>query len=73
MTNEGLYDPFDVIALFNTLLGIMNYGKNTAQHEEQESMQSKLDLILAKLNTLEGGTKVGENKNDTHGEGAEKL
>ena len=53
MSSPRGYDPFEVISLFNTLLGVLNYDKNTAQHEEQDKIQGKLDLILEKLETLE--------------------
>ena len=53
MTNPNEYDPFDVIALFNTFLGLLNYNKNTSQHREQDLMQRKLDSILDKLETIE--------------------
>lgn len=55
MINPNEYDPFDVIALFNTFLGLLNYDKNTSQHQEQDQMQRKLDNILDKLETLERG------------------
>lgn len=53
MTGPNEYDPFDVIALFNTFLGLLNYDKNTSQHREQDQMQEKLDNILNKLEILE--------------------
>lgn len=53
MTNPNEYDPFDVIALFNTFLGLLNYDKNTSQHQEQGQMQEKLNSILNKLEILE--------------------
>lgn len=53
MTNPNEYDPFDVMALFNTFLGLLNYDKNTSQHHEQDQMQEKLDNILNKLEILE--------------------
>lgn len=53
MTNPNEYDPFDVIALFNTFLGLLNYDKNTSQHREQDQMQEKLDNVLNKLEILE--------------------
>ncbi len=53
MTGPNEYDPFDVIALFNTFLGLLNYDKNTSQHKEQDQMQEKLDNILNKLEILE--------------------
>lgn len=60
MTSPNEYDPFDVIALFNTVLGLMNYEKNTAQHREQDIINQKLDTILDKLSKLEGGTTIGK-------------
>lgn len=60
MTNPNEYGSFDVIALFNTLLGLMNYEKNTAQHREQDTIIQKLDTILERLDKLEGGTTVGK-------------
>lgn len=60
MTNPNEHDPFDVIVLFNTLLGLMNYDKNTAQHREQDIIIQKLGTILEKLDKLEGGTTVGK-------------
>lgn len=53
MTGPNEYDPFDIIALFNTFLGLLNYDKNTSQHKEQDQMQEKLDNILYKLEILE--------------------
>lgn len=53
MINSNEYGPFDVIALFNTFLGLLNYDKNTSQHQEQDQMQKKLDSILDKLEILE--------------------
>lgn len=55
MSKQEQYDPFDIVALFNTYLGIVNYGKNTAQRKEQEVIKGKLDEILLKLDKL-GGT-----------------
>lgn len=53
MTNLNEYDPFDVIVLFNTFLGLLNYDRNTSQHREQNQMQGKLNNILNKLEILE--------------------
>jgi hypothetical protein len=53
MINNNGYDTFDAIALFNTFLGLLNYDKNSAQHEEQNEMQVKLDAILLKVENLE--------------------
>jgi hypothetical protein len=53
MFNNDGYDTFDAIALFNTFLGLLNYDKNSAQHEEQNEMQVKLDAILLKVENLE--------------------
>lgn len=58
MTTQNGYDPFDAIALFNTILGLINIEKNSAQKREQEVMVQKLDLILEKLEKLEGGNTV---------------
>lgn len=60
MSKQEQYDPFDIVALFNTYLGIVNYEKNTAQRKEQEVIKGKLDEILLKLDKLEGGTIVGK-------------
>ena len=60
MTNPNEYYLFDVIALFNTFLGLMNYEKNTSQHREQDTIIQKLDTILDRLEKLEGGTTVGK-------------
>ena len=51
--NDTGYDPFDSIALFNTILGLINIEKNSAQHMEQEAMQKKLDEILSKVERIE--------------------
>lgn len=51
--NDTGYDPFDSIALFNTILGLINIEKNSAQHIEQEAMQKKLDEILSKVERIE--------------------
>lgn len=60
MSNQEQYDPFDIVALFNTYLGIVNYEKNTAQRKEQEVIKGKLDEILLKLDKL-GGNLNGKN------------
>lgn len=60
MTNPNEYDPFDVVVLFNTLLGLINYDKNTAQHREQDIIIQKLNTILERLDKLEGGTTIGK-------------
>ena len=60
MSNQEQYDPFDIVALFNTYLGIVNYEKNTAQRKEQEIIKGKLDEILLKLDKL-GGNMDGKN------------
>lgn len=51
--NDTGYDPFDSIALFNTILGLINIEKNSAQRMEQEAMQKKLDEILSKVERIE--------------------
>lgn len=51
--NDTGYGPFDSIALFNTILGLINIEKNSAQHMEQEAMQKKLDEILSKVERIE--------------------
>lgn len=51
--NDTEYDPFDGIALFNTILGLINIEKNSTQHMEQEAMQKKLDEILSKVERIE--------------------
>lgn len=60
MSKQEHYDPFDIVALFNTYLGIVNYEKNTAQRKEQEVIKGKLDEILLKLDKL-GGNLDGKN------------
>lgn len=60
MSKQEQYDPFDIVALFNTYLGIVNYEKNTAQRKEQEVIKGKLDEILLKLDKL-GGNLNGKN------------
>lgn len=60
MSKQEQYDPFDIVALFNTYLGIVNYEKNTAQRKEQEVIKGKLDEILLKLDKL-GGNLDGKN------------
>jgi hypothetical protein len=60
MSKQEQYDPFDIVALFNTYLGIVNYAKNTAQRKEQEVIKGKLDEILLKLDKL-GGNLDGKN------------
>lgn len=52
--DSGLNSVFYGIALFNTMLGMMNFDKNERQHKEQEEIQHKLDLILSKLSDMEG-------------------
>lgn len=60
MSKQEQYDPFDIVTLFNTYLGIVNYEKNTAQRKEQEVIKGKLDEILLKLDKL-GGNLNGKN------------
>lgn len=60
MSKQEQYDPFDIVALFNTYLGVVNYEKNTAQRKEQEVIKGKLDEILLKLDKL-GGNLDGKN------------
>lgn len=60
MSKQEQYDPFDIVALFNTYLGIVNYEKNIAQRKEQEVIKGKLDEILLKLDRL-GGNLDGKN------------
>ena len=60
MSKQEQYDPFDIVALFNTYLGIVNYEKNTAKRKEQEVIKGKLDEILLKLDKL-GGNLDGKN------------
>lgn len=51
----GQDGTLDALAWFGTFLGLANFDKNTAQHNEQQVIQQKLDLILAKLDALERG------------------
>lgn len=60
MSKQEQYDPFDIVALFNTYLGIVNHEKNTVQRKEQEVIKGKLDEILLKLDKL-GGNLDGKN------------
>lgn len=53
-------DIFNPITLFNTMIGLMNFSKNVGQHEGQEKIMEKLDLIEDRLirmeRRLENGT-----------------
>lgn len=60
MNPEDKYNPFDVIALFNTFLGLLNYEKNTLQHKDQDVISQKLDLLLEKVDQLKGGLTGGK-------------
>ena len=41
--NPDQYGSFDSIALFNTMLGLINIEKNSAQQKHQEVLDAKLD------------------------------
>lgn len=60
MSPEDRYNPFDVIALFNAFLGLLNYEKNTLQHKEQDVLSQKLDSLLEKVEQLKGGLTDGK-------------
>lgn len=55
MNSQENYDSFAVVALFNTFLGLFNAERNTQQYEIQNLINQKLDSILGKLDTMEGG------------------
>lgn len=43
----------DAIALFNTLLGLVNMDKNTMSQIHSQEIEDKIDLILTKLEAIE--------------------
>ncbi len=51
--NPDQYGSFDSIALFNTMLGLINMEKNSAQQKHQEVLDTKLDEILSHLTEIE--------------------
>lgn len=51
--NPDQYGSFDSIALFNTMLGLINMEKNSAQQKHQEVLDAKLDEILSRLTEIE--------------------
>lgn len=51
--NPDRYGSFDSIALFNTMLGLINIEKNSAQQKHQEVLDAKLDEILSRLTEIE--------------------
>lgn len=60
MNPKDGYNTFDVIALLDTFLGLLNYGKNTLQHKDQSVINQKLDLLLEKVDQLKGGLTSGK-------------
>lgn len=50
--NENSYDPFDLIAIINFIIGISNYSQNQKQNEKQHIVDDKLDAILAEIEEL---------------------
>lgn len=51
--NPDQYGSFDSIALFNTMLGLINMEKNSAQQKHQEVLDAKLEEILSHLTEIE--------------------
>lgn len=51
--NPEQYGSFDSIALFNTMLGLINIEENSAQQKHQEVLDAKLDEILSHLAEIE--------------------
>lgn len=51
--NPDQYGSFDSIALFNTVLGLINMEKNSAQQKHQEVLDAKLNEILSRLTEIE--------------------
>lgn len=41
-TNENGYNPFDLIAIFNTYLGLTNMEKNTKSQNHLDEVDKKL-------------------------------
>lgn len=57
--NPDHYGSFDSIALFNTMLGLINMEKNSAQQKHQEALDVKIDEILSHLTEIERGLDHG--------------
>ena len=51
--NPDQYGSFDNIALFTTMLGLINMEKNSTQQKHQEVLDAKLDEILSHLTEIE--------------------
>lgn len=51
--NPDQYGSFDSIAMFNTMLGLINIEENSAQQKHQEVLDAKLDEILSHLTEIE--------------------
>lgn len=46
-------NPFDLIAIFNTYLGLTNMEKNTISQVHSQKIEDKVDLILERLDNIE--------------------
>lgn len=46
------YSPFDLIAIFNTILGLNNIALNQSQREQQTKMVQQISRIEEKLDKL---------------------
>lgn len=54
MGNGENINGVDAIALFNTFLGLTNMEKNTASQEHSKILEDKMDMVLEKLERLDG-------------------
>lgn len=60
--NNGNLQELDALAIFNTIIGMSNMKKNTIAQEHIEEIYAKVDIILKKVEGIEGRLEEFENK-----------
>lgn len=60
--NNGNLQELDALAIFNTIIGMSNMKKNIIAQEHIEEIYAKVDIILKKVEGIEGRLEEFENK-----------
>lgn len=62
MESQNGNNQFDAIAIFNTILGLVNMEKNTMSQIHSDKLEKKLDHIIEGMGRIETMLKEGKVK-----------